>query len=271
MPKSRNTRTASVSFLRSGTIILFGFLSASGGEAVEWTINEAHFKYGELKIPTFAGGGSQKTRTLTWQHASGWRYGDNYFFIDFIDADKTGSDIFAEFYSNLSIEKMTGQEITAGAITDFGIVLGLTVGREAKLVKYLPGLRLAWDVPGNGFLNTDFMLYIDDNRGVAAGGAPREDNSYKIDVNWAYPFEIGGHGFSIEGHFWYTDGSQNELGQEVSWSVLAQPEFRYDLGKDLFGRPDRLYIGFEWALWINKLGDPETDQNTFQLLVVGRF
>ena len=113
MPKSRNTRYAFVSSLRSGTIILFGLLSASVAEAFEWTINEAHFKYGELKIPTFAGGGSQKTRTLTWQHASGWRYGDNYFFVDFINADKTGSDIFAEFYPNLSIEKMTGQEITA--------------------------------------------------------------------------------------------------------------------------------------------------------------
>ena len=265
MPSSRLLHAVRATF-----IALIGGV-ASPTLAVEWVHNELHLQYGRLDIPTFAGGGSETTTIVTNQHASGWKYGDNYYFIDFIDAERSGSDIFGEFYPNFSIEKMRGKDIAIGSITDFGIILGLNYGREAKVLKYLPGFRLAWDVPGFGFLNTDLMLYIDDNRGVAAGGAPKEDDGYKIDVNWAYPLEIGGHSFSIEGHFWYIGERRNELGHEVSGSILGQPQFRYDWGKDLFGTPERLYIGFEWQFWINKLGDPATDENAFQLLVVGRF
>ncbi len=104
-----------------------------------------------------------------------------------------------------------------------------------------------------------------------AGGAPKEGDSRKIDVNWAYPFEIRGHSFSIEGHVWYIGECRNEFDHEVSGSILGQPQFRYDLGKDLFGTPDKLYIGFEWQFWINKFGDAPTDENALPLLIVGRF
>jgi hypothetical protein len=33
-----------------------------------------------------------------------------------------------------------------------------------------------------------------------------------IDVNWAYPIEIGGQKFSIEGHAEYIDSRDNEFG-----------------------------------------------------------
>ena len=50
--------------------------------AVGWSINEIHFQYGELETPSFANRGTQGTRILTFQHASGWAYGDNFMFVD---------------------------------------------------------------------------------------------------------------------------------------------------------------------------------------------
>ena len=108
-------------------------------------------------------------------------------------------------------------------------------------------------------------------RSLAILSLPKEEDSFRIDAIWMYPFEIAGRSFSIEGHVAYVGERRNEFGEEVSWSILGQPQFRYDLGKDLFGRPERLFVGFEWQFWINKQGDSDTDENALQLLVVGRF
>ena len=174
-------------------------------------------------------------------------------------------------YANFSAEKIFGKKIEFGTITDIGLLMGFNYDKEAKVRKYLPGIRLAWELPGFQFLNTDFTAYIDDNRGVNTKGAPKEDDSFMLDVNWAYPFAIGNHNFSIEGHVEYIGERDNEFDEEVSWHILGQPQFRYDLGKALYGKPDHMFVGIEWQWWINKLGDRNTDENTLQLLMVGRF
>ena len=86
------------------------------------------------------------------------------------------------------------------------------IDADADVLKFLPGIRLSWNIPGFAFLNTDFTAYIDANEGVSGGGAPKEDDSFMIDVNWAYPIEIGGQKFSIEGHAEYIDSRDNEFG-----------------------------------------------------------
>ena len=49
--------------------------------------------------------------------------------------------------------------------------------------------------------------------------------------------------------------------------LLAQPQFRYNLGKTLaFDNP--LHIGIEYQYWRNKLGDRDTDESVVQLLLV---
>jgi hypothetical protein len=52
--------------------------------------------------------------------------------------------------------------------------------------------------------------------------------------------------------------------------VLAQPQFRYDLGKTLVGKPGVLFAGLEYQLWLNKLGD-DIDEHVIQALIVWRF
>ena len=61
----------------------------------------------------------------------------------------------------------------------------------------------------------------------------------------------------------------NEFGEDVKSSILAQPQFTWDLGK-VVGAPNQLMIGIEYQYWLNKLGTEE-DERTAQLLVVWRF
>ena len=116
------------------------------GDAAEPIITEAHLAYGALDIPTFAGGGDARFLTYTLQHASGWKYGDNFFFIDVLDSQEPGFqdfDMYAEWYANFSVGKMTQRTVGGGIISDVGLIWGYNWASDAGVKKYLPGVRLA--------------------------------------------------------------------------------------------------------------------------------
>lgn len=247
-------------------------IERASAEIFQWTKNEVHVQYGNLDR-AYTNGLDQQTLVTTLQHASGWKYGSAFFFVDLIDAEDTGSDLYSEAYPTLSLSKVTGKDVSVGPIKDFGFVAGVNYAQDGKVMKYLPGLRLSWDVPNFYFLNTDITAYIDDSKGLSKGGVPSEDNSFMFDVNWGTkPFTIGEkHDFTITGHIEYIGGRDNELGNKVESHILGQPQFRYDFGKSLFNKPGHFFAGIEYQFWINKLGDKNTDESAVQALLVGRF
>ena len=235
--------------------------------ALEWSHNEAHLQYGVLDVPTFAGGGDAGHFIYTLQHASGWQYGDNFFFVDFLDAKSDGfqdRDVYAEAYANLSFSKLTGKPMGVGLVSDIGFLAGINIARDAKVRKYLPGVRLSLALPGFRFANLDFMAAIDDSEGVASGGAPREDDALLIDFNFARPFSVGDAQFSLEGHLEYASSRDNEFGERQATWVLFQPQLRWLATEHLF-------VGVEYQYWRNKLGDRLTDEKAIQALVVWVF
>jgi len=239
-----------------------------------WSTTEIHLQYGILDTPSFAGGGSEATFVTTLQHASRWRSLDNFFFVDFLHGSNPAfndDDFYGEYYPSLSLSGISGRDISAGFVSDLGILAGVNAGADAKVFKFLPGLRLSLNLPKFAFANLDVTAYIDASRGVRYGGAPREENSFMIDFNWGLPFSVGEHDFSVEGHVEYIGRRRNEFGSTVQWHVLAQPQIRYDLGKAILHKPGRLFIGLEPQIWINKLGDRSTDEFAIQGLLVYRF
>jgi nucleoside-specific outer membrane channel protein Tsx len=161
-------------------ILVFTLGTVVPAQAFQWHTTELHYQLGDLSKPTFInGGGKTVTHILTLQHSSGWAYGDNFFFVDYLnDTEEDGfndGDIYGEIYLNFSLNKIFGQRIGLGPIKDFGILAGLNAGKDAKVLKYLPGVRASWDIGGFDFLNSDFAFYIDDSRGVAAGGGSERE------------------------------------------------------------------------------------------------
>ena len=235
--------------------------------AEDWSSTELHIQYGNLDIPSFAGGGDSDHLIYTLQHAGGWKYGDNFFFVDVLDADDSGFqdfDIYGEWYSNFSLGKIKGKPVGFGIVKDIGLILGFNWAADANVKKYLPGVRFSLDLPGFAFANIDITAYIDDSEGAASGGAPKEDDSFMIDFNWARPFKIGESDFSIEGHIEYIDGRDNEFGGEAESWILAQPQFRWYIRENIA-------LGIEYQYWMNKLGDEDTDENAIQALFVWKF
>ncbi|WP_231758244.1 outer membrane protein OmpK [Microbulbifer elongatus] len=251
-----------------GLVLLVGCIAALPAMAAEWSNTEAQLQYGRLENP-FTRTKASST-ILTLQHASGWKYGDNFFFVDFInDGERDGfndSDVYAEWYPNFSLGKITGCDLTFGPVKDLGIIAGFNYSSDANVEKFLPGFRVAWNLPEGAFLNTDITGYKDIGYGDSA---PKEGSSYMIDFNGAFPFSIGEQDFSIEGHIEYIHNRTSEFGDVKSW-VFAQPQFRWDMGKTLFNSPKQLFVGIEYQYWRNKLGVDVTE-STVQALLVWRF
>ncbi len=235
-----------------------------------WSITELQYQYGELDIPLFAGGGTESVSTYTLKNASGWSWGDSFIFIDHTVGSDQGSGFYGEFYPNMSLSKVTNRTLSYGVVKDLGVFLGVNAGRKAKFRKYLPGFRIAFDLPGFVFLNLDSSAYIDGNKGIDKHGAPKEDDSFMVDLNGSYHGSWGSIHYEIEGHIEYIGSRMNELGQKVSHHILAQPQFRIDVGRLWFEEKQKLYLGMEYQYWRNKLGDSTTDEYAPQFLFVWR-
>lgn len=151
------------------------------------------------------------------------------------------------------------------------MIAGVNWAMDAKVVKLLPGMRLALDLPGFAFANLDITAYIDKSSGAAKGGAPKQTDSFMVDFNWSYPFSIGNQDFAINGHLEYIDSRRDSFGNAISWHVLSQEQFRWDIGKAFNGTPGKVFVGLELSVWFNKLGDKATDEFAPQALFAYRF
>ncbi|WP_198338855.1 hypothetical protein [Lysobacter capsici] len=258
------SRLAQLRLLSMAALVLI----APCAQALDWSSTELQWQRGRLELP-YSDNASAQTTVWTFQHANGWKYGDNFGFIDF-SRGRGDLDAYGEYYGHFSLGKIRGATTGWGPVKDIGLLAGVNAAEEAKVLKYLPGLRLSLDARGFAFLNLDITAYLDDSRGVRHGGAPKEGDSWMVDLNGARAFKIGKAGFSIEGHIEYVAARRDEFGQRVPAHVLAQPQIRYDLGERLWGRPNQVFVGVEYQYWRNKLGDANTDESAVQALVVWR-
>ncbi len=253
-------------------VVLAVLLVPGFGVAADWSTTEVQLQIGTLENAYSTG--DSDTQILTFQHASGWKYGDNFFFIDMIQTEDDNIDFYGEWYPTVSFGKISGKENFGGPLRDIGLILGINVGGDPNVLKYLPGIRLSWDVPGFAYLNTDFTAYIE-GKDSDGGGVAEEDDSWMVDVSWALPFKISSLNFSFEGHMEYIAERESTTGPYAGSTVeswfLAQPQLRLDIGELIFKAPNQLFAGIEYQYWMNKLGDEDTDESAVQALLVWRF
>lgn len=269
----------------ASAMITIGALASTQVFAETWSNTEVQLQaFGELeRVGT---GGTADTTIITLQHAGGWEYGDNFFFIDHSrysvnnDANfpvEDSSEFYGEWYSNFSLGAITGNDFSFGIVKDIGVVAGVNFAPEVDSSWLLPGVRFSLDLPGFAFAQVDVTSYIHQGGGSASSSVftvVDEDSSFMIDFSWAYPFKIGSTSWSIEGHLEYIDGRQqtNNFGStELESWILFQPQVRLDLGEALGNKAGQLFVGIEYQYWQNRLGEKDTDDNTVQFLAVWRF
>ena len=147
---------------------------------------EFHYQYGKLTNP-FSGERAY-TSIVTVQQASSWALGDSFVFVDILDdggADGfNDKNFYGEWYPTLSLGKLSNRVIGGGPVRDVAFIGGINVDGDANVLKYLPGARISWDVPGFVFLHTDLTAFIDASSGAARGGAPGRATALCSTCGW---------------------------------------------------------------------------------------
>lgn len=187
---------------------------------------------------------------LTIANASGFTYGDSYFFADVTNAsdrESTGGT-HLEFGPRLSLLRTFGSGQWDGVIKDiYGIVQAdFTSNRFTTKTVLMGGLSVDWRVPGFRFVKTHIQHRDDPNL---------DGDSVQFNLVWNSSFNIGSQKFSFEG---FADWTSSEGTAESN--LLVQPQLLWHYNKNIAA-------GLEYQYWENRLGIDGLDEKAPQLMV----
>ncbi|RTR07040.1 outer membrane protein OmpK [Halomonas nitroreducens] len=234
-------------------------LLAQGASAALYSTTKVEALYG-WDYEDEAGAGfpidNEEHAILTVANATGWTYGDSFFFADFTNLDQGREDeqdfgsTHAEWNLRGNIGKATGLDLAFGPVTGLYVTGQLDLDRNAATRKttHLAGLSADLAVPGFRFFKV-YAMYRDDES-EAAGGS-----SAQYTAAWNLPFRLGGADFSFEGFIDYI----TEEG-ELEAQLLTQPQL-------VWHATDNLGVGLEYQHWENKFGLEDTDESFPQAMV----
>jgi nucleoside-specific outer membrane channel protein Tsx len=210
-----------------------------------------NYEYGE---------GTKSATVLTFEHADGWEFGDNYFFFDVTNWEDDDISIYGEFNPRLSLYKIYNaysdaeEGINTGFVSDVLLSGQIDMGNNFRA--YMGGLGVTFDIPGVQYFSVNFMYR--DNPEV-------KGSTFQITPVWSAPFEVANVKFVFRGFLdWIGEEGDNPT------QVLTQPQLLLDLG-NFWNAPDRLFIGAEYQYWHNKFvfgrDDVFQDENCLQGMV----
>jgi len=221
--------------------------------SAKWSTTNVQYLYG-TNYNTGLGGDDTKG-IFTLEHANGWEYGDNFFFLDITNPNRKGSntstELYAEFSPRFSLSKITGKNLSLGIVKDFLITTTLEAGNGFH--SYLYGVAADLDLPGFKFFQVNWYFVRDE--------ATSNNKGSQVTLAWLLPFKAGGLDISFEGFADYAYG----LGAKES-NLVTAPRLLVDIGK-YFGAPGTLQAGIEYQIWRNQFGVKNQDEDVAQLMV----
>ncbi len=224
-------------------VLVLGLSFAAG--AAQWSTTKAEFLYGWNYERD-----DKNAMILTLANATGWAYGDSFFFIDAShvdDKDNTGG-MHMEWSPRLSLLRTFGNGQLDGPLKDVYVIVqsDLDSNQYDNKITLMGGLSADWNVPGFAFFKTT-VQYRDDPKldGDGAQGT----------LVWSAPFTIKGQKFSFEGFLDYTSAEGDSHA-----NVLTQPQL-------LWHATDNLAAGVEYQYWHNMYGIDGRTESLPQALV----
>ena len=239
-------------------LTLFIIVSATSHaeDFFEWTSNNIQILTGD----GFELGSSRHT-TLKLEHFGGWRYGENYAFLNFIQRDDIGLEVYGEWFPRLSLNKLSNKNLSFGIFKDFSIVGGFNAGSEPSdepFKSYLLGGGIFFDIPHFEYLLIDVMAHKQDHV-----------NSYGMQITpaWSVPFSLGSLNFKFRGYLdWVSANATGEADY-----ILTQPQLLLDVGYLLGHKDNNFYAGIEYWYWHNKFGIKGVTEQSVQAMFMYEF
>lgn len=235
-------------------------MPADAGSA-KWSSTNIQYLYGDNYEPIF-GNGDETRSIVTLEHVNGWAYGDNFFFVDITNPDRTGKETGTEYYGEISprfsFSKISGKDLSFGIVQDVLITTTEEIGDAGNgFHNYLYGLAVDLKLPGFTFFQ--FNWYVRNE--ITA----KTDTGQQITLVWLVPFSLGPVDFAFEGFFDYAYGLDSDEAPTEN-NIVTAPRLLVDVGK-FFGSPGELQAGVEYQIWRNKFGIDGVDEDVAQAMV----
>ncbi|UTW61770.1 hypothetical protein KFE98_17425 [bacterium SCSIO 12741] len=192
--------------------------------------------------------------TLTLEHASGWKYGDNFTFLDLYDIGKTSSqDYYFEWHSRFYADPLIKLSEDNKVIKHIGLATQINIPPNGNAA-YLAGPMIDFKVPGAAHFQTSWLVRNTPNL---------EGVSFQLTAAFRWWFgkklkqEKSGdpmRRFFIGG---FIDVKSVE-GTEAAW-VIFQPQLLMHVKK--------LSFGTEWFVYTNKFGVEGKNESVPQVMI----
>jgi nucleoside-specific outer membrane channel protein Tsx len=245
------------------TCILLGLLGLSNAlhaDALHWQNNSLTLLYGN----GFDVAPSDQT-TLTFEHVSGWSWGDLFLFMDATDYRNSSQEygFYGEISPRLSYSKLSGQTLDAGPVKDVLLAATREFGKY-DVETTLLGVGFDLELPGFDFFQLNLYRRMPDGS--------RDGESIQITPVWSMSWPVAGSKLVFDG---FMDWNIEDDGT-YSKNLHFNPQIKYDLSQKLGLAEKQLMIGFEYDYWSNKYGIEDsaafnTDQSVFSFLLKSYF
>ena len=270
----------------AAALILLAMAASAPASAADWSDTAISWRYGtRYREPVNPSDIKKNIFALT--HASGYKYGSNYFNLDLLQSDKNdpasltqnegAQEAYVVYRHTLDIGALRGTEMRYGPVKGVGLTLGFDwntkndVGYNSRKRMLVAGPTLMWDmrlgdVPG--FLSTGLLLIHESNAPSGAfppisqvNGRYTYDTHAMFSASWGIPLPANllgdwAQGWGFEGYLNYIGAKgRDEVGNPTGAETNLDMQLMYDLGSR-FGQPkNRFRVGVEYQFWNNKFGN----------------
>lgn len=228
-------------------------------QAADWSSTNVQLLYGSNYADDF-GIDDKSKAIMTIEHANGWKYGDNFMFVDIANLESKGTSLYAEFSPRLSFGKITGKKLAFGVVSD--VLAAGTVEMGDGIRAYLLGVGFALDLPKFAF--ADINIYA--RKSYRDFAAQDTDIGGQVTIDWLLPFKLGTVDFAFEGFADYAFGEKGGSAPKAD-NLIAGPRLLVNLGSLVGGKPGSLQAGIEYQIWRNKFGIKGVHEDVPQIMV----
>lgn len=234
--------------------------SASAG-AAKWSSTNVQYLYGDSYAQIGVDGegnlGSTEVSSsvITLEHVNGWKYGDNFFFVDITNSDRGDpnkpTSYYGELSPRLSFSQLTGLDLSAGIIKDVLFTATAEIGQGFHNNLY--GVAVDLNIPHTPVAQINYYIRNEIGAGKDLGG--------QVTLVWLTPFSLGSVDFAFEGFFDYAFGMDH-----AENNIITAPRLLVDVGK-AWGAKGTLQMGIEYQIWRNKFGLKDIDEDVAQAMI----
>lgn len=240
--------------------------------AANWSDTFVGYRYGS-NFDEPANPEKIKKNILSFTHASGYDYGQNFFNLDLLQSNskdpandngindnKGALEAYVTYRHQLLLGKVFNQDFSFGPVKEVALTAGFdantkntTFAPRKKLLVVGPTLK--FDVP-KGFLDFSVLYSHETNHNgfKPAGQRDVTFNDYTIfNLTWGLPFNVGVVPMKFQGFGNYI----TPKGEGTTDEKLVRTSVMVDVGQLAFNKENTVWVGVGYEYWRNKFGNQD--------------